>query len=80
MVQRGTALAEEAATGSAGDGELGRVDEVRGVETLTVLGRQVQRCVQLCSELSSHLKRALEVDAGYSGEPEEAQQWLMLPY
>ena len=80
VVQRGTALAEEAATGSAGDGELGRVDEVRGVETLTVLGRQVQRCVQLCSELSSHLKRALEVDAGYSGEPEEAQQWLILPY
>ena len=70
----------EATSGSRGDDDLGRLDEMRGVDVLTVLGRQVQRCVRLCSDLSSHLKRALEANAGYSGEPEEAKEWLILPY
>ena len=85
IVQRMCMMADEGATGGGrnGNGDLGArldEDEVRSQQMLTVLGQQVQKCVQLCSELSSHLKRALEVNAGYGREPEEAQQWLILPY
>ena len=74
-------MADEATSDGGNHDILGaRLIEVRSQKMLLVLGRQVQRCVQLCSDLSSHLKRALEINTGHSREPEDAQQWLILPY
>ena len=65
--------------GTGGDSE-DVYNEVLGLEMLTVLGRIMERFVQLCSDLSTHLRQALEIDAGHIGEVEEVRHRLILPY